>query len=113
MKTIWGATEQTFWFRDELYAPYLRMCAALTSYHIGLFPLRQEDGQIERNYYARLIDEHCCLKAKRKASQKKSMTVKRARMSVSNESAESGGSLDEDDIVRIANNDGVDIAPDC
>ena len=112
MKTIWGAAEQTFWFCNNLYGLYIKMCAALTNYHVGLLPLCCEDGIIERNYYNRMIDEWRRSDAKRKASQKTSMAVKRARMSLSNESAESSGDLDEEDIVRIANEAEAAVAPD-
>ena len=60
-----------------------------------------------------MIDKWRRFKAKRKASQKTSMAVKRACMSLSSKSAKSGGDLDKKDIVRIANNAGAAVAPDC
>ena len=68
MKTIWGAAELTFRFCDELYVPYFKMCVALTNYHIGILPLRKEDGVIEHNYYKRMTDEYWRAEAKRKAN---------------------------------------------
>ena len=59
-----------------------------------------------------MIDEWRRSEAKRKASQKTSMAVKKARMSLSSESAKSGGDLDEEDIERIANEAGAAVAPD-
>ena len=58
MKTIWGATKLTFCFQDNLYAPYFKMCIALTNYHIGILPLRKEDGIIEHNYYKRITGKY-------------------------------------------------------
>ena len=79
MKTIWGTTEQTFRFRDDLYAPYFKLCVALTNYHIGILPLRKEDGIIESNYYKRMIDEYRRADAKQKANVRAQYETKQAR----------------------------------
>ena len=68
MKTIWGVAELTFCFCDELYAPYFKMCVALTNYHIGILPLRKEDRVIKHNYYKRMMDKYWQVEAKRKAN---------------------------------------------
>ena len=41
---------------------------ALTNYHIGILPLRKEDGVIEQNYYKRMTDKYRWVEAKRKAN---------------------------------------------
>ena len=67
-KTIWEAAELTFCFHDELYAPYFKICVALTNYHIGILPLRKEDRVTKHNYYKRMTDEYWWAEAKRKAN---------------------------------------------
>ena len=79
MKTIWGAAELTFCFCDELYAPYFKMCVALTNYHIGILPLHKEYGIIKHNYYKRIMDKYWQAEAKQKANVQAQYKTRRAR----------------------------------
>ena len=85
MKTIWGAAEQTFRFRDDLYAPCMKMCVALTNYHVTILPLRKEDGIIETNYYKRMNDEYNRIERKRKMLVRAHYEKKQARQNLVNE----------------------------
>ena len=85
MKTIWGAAEQTFRFKDELYAPFFKLCVALTNYHVTILPLCKEDGIIKTNYYKRMMDEYNRLQRKRKMSVRAQYEQKRARQRMVNE----------------------------
>ena len=79
LKTIWGTAESTFRFRDELYAPCMKMMVALTNFHVSILPLRQEDGIIEKNYCKRMADEYRRIERKRQLSVRNHYQQKQAR----------------------------------
>ena len=60
------------------------MCVALTNYHIGILPLRKEDGVIEKNYYKCMTDEYRRAEAKRKANVQAQYKTRRARKKLVN-----------------------------
>ena len=57
-------------------------CVALTNFHVSLHPLRNEDGNIERNYMLRLVDQYHRAATKRKEQQQAHLVRKRARLNV-------------------------------
>ena len=85
MTTIWGAAKLTFHFCDEIYAPYFKVCIALTNCHIGILLLRKEDGIINKNYYKRTLDEYWQAEVKQKANVQAQYETKQARKKLVND----------------------------
>ena len=70
------------WRWDERhYDKIFTVCMALTNLHIKWHPLRDEDRQRARQYSARLLEIGIKKAEKRRASQQRYRTKRRARLS--------------------------------
>ena len=85
MKCLWGMAKRTFCLKDDLYCGFFCMFVAMTNYHVLLFPLRSEDGDVEKNYTKRLLDRHNRKESRRRAKLNKQKKLRRARRAVSAE----------------------------
>lgn len=94
-KGLWGAAERRYRLEDDMYGKYMQFCFGLTNYHVSLLPLRADDGDVERNYYARLRDRYEVATAKRKAQQDKSRRRHKARRLVAMATANNDGDLSD------------------
>ena len=82
MKQLWGLAEKKYCYTLDMYDHGLFFCVALTNFPVSLHPLRNEDGNIERNYMLRLVDQYHRAATKRKEQQQAHLARKRARLNV-------------------------------
>ena len=92
-KTLWGMADRTYRLRNAMYGFYMKFVFALTNYHVTLMPLRAEDGNVKRNYYQRLLDNHKRSTKKRQQQQQDSCKRTKAWLSVTNSTNGSGRDL--------------------
>ena len=87
--------ERTYRLRDNMYDSYMKLCFAFANFHITIMPFREDDGNIERNYYQRIIQQYKEAVKKRKARQDKSRRREKARRTLTCATNESNGSVSD------------------
>ena len=95
VKTLWGMAERTYRLRDDMYHSYMKLCFAFTNFHISIMPLREDDGDVERSYYRRILYHHKKVAQKRKERQEKTRRRKKARRSMTQAATDTNTSMSD------------------